>query len=76
MIDKILLFPYYLVLKLRDRRFSRPGRKFHYADINVDTPSLGIFFAFLSKKNARRRISSDAYLSFPGSFASALCACV
>ena len=33
MIDKILLFPYYLVLKLRDRRFSRPGRKFHYADV-------------------------------------------
>ena len=33
MIDKILLFPYYLVLKLRDRRFSRPGRKFHCADV-------------------------------------------
>ena len=33
MIDKILLFPYYLVLKVRDRRFSRPARKFHYADV-------------------------------------------
>lgn len=27
MIDKILLFPYYLVLKIRDSRYSRPGRK-------------------------------------------------
>jgi len=32
MIDKILLFPYYLTLKLRNRLYSRPGRKLHYAD--------------------------------------------
>ena len=32
-IDRILLFPYYLVLKLRDRRYSRPGRKLHRADV-------------------------------------------
>ena len=38
MIDKILLFPYYLVLKLRDRRYSKPGRKLHYAEV----PALGI----------------------------------
>lgn len=29
MIDRILLFPYYWVLKLRNRRYSRPGRKFY-----------------------------------------------
>ena len=33
MIDKILLFPYYIILKLRDRRYSRPGRKLKYADV-------------------------------------------
>ena len=33
MIDKILLFPYYLALKWRDRRYKRPGRKFHFADV-------------------------------------------
>ena len=33
MIDKILLFPYYLALKLRDRRYSRPGRKPQYAEV-------------------------------------------
>ena len=33
MIDKILLFPYYLTLKVRDRFYSRPGRKLHYADV-------------------------------------------
>ena len=38
MIDKILLFPYYLALKLRNRRYSRPGRKLHYAEV----PTLGI----------------------------------
>ena len=27
MLDKILLFPYYLSLKIRDRHYSRPGRK-------------------------------------------------
>lgn len=27
MLDKILLFPYYLTLKLRDRFYSKPGRK-------------------------------------------------
>ena len=27
MLDQIILFPYYLALKLRDRRFSRPGAK-------------------------------------------------
>ena len=32
MIDKILLFPYYVTLKLRNRLYSRPGRKLHYAD--------------------------------------------
>ena len=32
MIDKILLFPYYLTLKLRNRLYGRPGRKLHYAD--------------------------------------------
>jgi tetraacyldisaccharide 4'-kinase len=32
MIDKYLLAPYYLVLKLRDRRYSRPGHKFQYAE--------------------------------------------
>ena len=33
MIDKILLFPYYLVLKLRDRRYSRQGRKFTVPEV-------------------------------------------
>ena len=33
MIDKILLFPYYWVLKSRNRRWSRPGRKFCYAEV-------------------------------------------
>ena len=33
MIDKILLFPYYLVLKLRDRRYSRPGRRQNAAEV-------------------------------------------
>ncbi|MBP5626036.1 MAG: tetraacyldisaccharide 4'-kinase [Bacteroidales bacterium] len=33
MIDKILLFPYYLALKWRDRRYKRPGRKFHFAEV-------------------------------------------
>ena len=33
MIDKILLFPYYLTLKLRNRRYNRPGRKPHYAEV-------------------------------------------
>ncbi len=33
MIDKFLLFPYYLILKWRDRRYKRPGRKFHYASV-------------------------------------------
>ena len=33
MIDKILLFPYYLVLRLRDRRYSRPGRKQNSAEV-------------------------------------------
>ena len=32
MIDQILLFPYYLTLKLRNRIYGRPGRKLHYAD--------------------------------------------
>lgn len=32
MIDKYLLFPYYLTLKLRNRRYSRPGHKFQYAE--------------------------------------------
>ncbi len=32
MIDKYLLAPYYVVLKLRDRRYSRPGHKFQYAE--------------------------------------------
>lgn len=39
MIDKILLFPYYLVLKARDRRWSKPGRKYSYAE--VPTLSVG-----------------------------------
>ena len=39
MIDKFLLFPYYLTLKLRDRRWSRPGRKYSYAE--VPTLSIG-----------------------------------
>ena len=29
MIDRILLFPYYLILKLRDNYYSKPGRKFY-----------------------------------------------
>ena len=33
MIDKILLFPYYWVLKLRNRRYGRPGRKFRIAEV-------------------------------------------
>ena len=33
MIDKILLFPYYWILKWRDRRYSRPGRKFSVAEV-------------------------------------------
>lgn len=33
MIDKYLLFPYYWVLKARNRRWSRPGRKFSYAEV-------------------------------------------
>ena len=33
MIDKVLLYPYYLSLKLRDRRYSRPGRKLEYAEV-------------------------------------------
>ena len=33
MIDKILLFPYYLALKWRDRHYKHPGRKFHFADV-------------------------------------------
>ena len=33
MIDKFLLFPYYWVLKARNRRWSRPGRKFSYAEV-------------------------------------------
>ena len=33
MIDKFLLFPYYWVLKMRNRRWSRPGRKFCYAEV-------------------------------------------
>ena len=33
MIDRILLFPYYLTLKLRDRRWSKPGRKYSYAEV-------------------------------------------
>lgn len=39
MIDRILLFPYYLTLKLRDRRWSKPGRKYSYAE--VPTLSVG-----------------------------------
>ena len=33
MIDKILLFPYYLTLKLRNRYYSRPGRKTFAAEV-------------------------------------------
>lgn len=33
MIDKILLFPYYLILKWRNRRYSRPGRKVRSAEV-------------------------------------------
>ena len=33
MLDKILLFPYYLVLKLRDRYYRSPARKLHRADV-------------------------------------------
>ena len=33
MIDKFLLFPYYWVLKARNRRWNRPGRKFSYAEV-------------------------------------------
>lgn len=33
MIDKILLFPYYLVLRARNRYYSRPGRKFHVPEV-------------------------------------------
>lgn len=29
MIDKILLFPYYAVLKLRNRHYGKPGRRFY-----------------------------------------------
>lgn len=36
MIDRILLFPYYLVLKLRDRRYSSPKRKL----FSPEVPSL------------------------------------
>ena len=32
MLDKILLFPYYLALKLRNRRYGRLGAKLHYAE--------------------------------------------
>ena len=32
MLDKILLFPYYLTLKARNRRYGRPGAKLHYAE--------------------------------------------
>ena len=38
MLDKILLFPYYLTLKLRDRRYSRTGAKLKYAE----KPTLGV----------------------------------
>ncbi|MCR4860602.1 MAG: tetraacyldisaccharide 4'-kinase [Bacteroidales bacterium] len=38
MIDKILLFPYYLTLKLRNRFYSRPGHKAAAAEV----PTLGI----------------------------------
>ncbi|MCR5352416.1 MAG: tetraacyldisaccharide 4'-kinase [Bacteroidales bacterium] len=33
MIDKILLYPYYLVLRMRDRYYRRLGRKFSVADV-------------------------------------------
>ncbi|MBR6875106.1 MAG: tetraacyldisaccharide 4'-kinase [Bacteroidales bacterium] len=33
MIDKFLLFPYYWVLKARNRRWNRPGRKLSYAEV-------------------------------------------
>jgi len=33
MIDKFLLFPYYLALKFRDRYYSRPGRKAAVAEV-------------------------------------------
>ena len=32
MLDKILLFPYYLMLKARNRRYGRPGAKLQYAE--------------------------------------------
>ena len=32
MLDKILLFPYYLALKLRNRRYGRLGARLHYAE--------------------------------------------
>ena len=32
MLDQIILFPYYLALKLRNRRYGRPGAKFQYAE--------------------------------------------
>ena len=30
-------------------------RKFHYADINVDTPSLGIFFCIFIKEKRQKK---------------------
>ena len=44
MIDKYLLFPYYLTLKLRNRRYSRPGHKFQYAEkptLNIGNVTVG-----------------------------------
>ena len=32
MLDQIILFPYYLALRLRNRRYGRPGAKFQYAE--------------------------------------------
>ena len=33
MLDKYLLFPYYLTLRLRNRRYGRPGAKLPYAEV-------------------------------------------
>lgn len=33
MIDRILLFPYYLVLKMRDKRYSKPGRELYKPEV-------------------------------------------
>lgn len=32
-IDRILLFPYYLVLKIRDRHYKKPGRRFFVPEV-------------------------------------------